>query len=166
MRYDFDLFYVNNTPDSSGNVSTFYPSGCGQIREKAVLAVFRDQKTIDAVASAPPIVRLFLQEAGFGVKTLHCNDSAHSASRGDPAKRRILVRQLTSTLSNRAMKKALGRVANVGEFIVHDFIASVVSTERPEANVGRDDRAPRGKVMPRRPVEVRKTGARRRVRPI
>lgn len=165
VRYDFDLFCVDNAPDLSGNLATTHPTSFGSVRENGVLAVFRDQRTIDAVAAAPPIVRLFLEEAGFGVKAPCSKDDTNVASRVDPAKRRVLVRQLTSTLSNRAMKKALGRVANKGEFNVHDFIASVVSKEVPEADVAPDEDAPRDKVMPRRPGEVRKAGARRRVRP-
>jgi hypothetical protein len=165
VQYDFDLFYVDNAPDFDGNVSSSDNKNFGQPRENGVLAVFRNQRTVDAVASAPPIVRLFLEEAGFGVKAPYKNDCAKTASRPDPVKRRVLVRQLTTVLSNRAMKKALGRVAQEGDFNVHDFIASVVAQETPEARAQMDDDAPVDKVMPRRPIEVRKTGARRRVRP-
>ncbi len=163
MRYDFDLFYVNSAPNLQGNVSPSHSTTRGLLGENAVLAVFRDQITIDAVTAAPPIVRLFLEEAGFGVKAPRSKDNA--ASRVDPVKRRIVVRQLTTTLSNRAMKKALGRVANKGEFNVHDFIASVVAQKAPEENVATNVNAPKEKVLPRRPIEVRKVGARRRVRP-
>ena len=165
VRYDFDLFYADNAPVAQGDAAPSHRTTHDPLRHNTVLAVFRDQRTIDAVAAAPPIVRLFLEEAGFGVKVPRTKDATNAASRVDPVKRRVLVRQLTATLSNRAMKKALGRVAKVGEFVVHDFIASVVAKEVPEANVAVDDDAPRDKVMPRRPIEVRKSGARRRVRP-
>ncbi len=166
MRYDFDLFYVGNTDASSGIVSSAGRTKLGQLRTNAVGAVFQDQETVDAVAIAPPIVRLFLEEAGFGVKETRATDCDKDQSATDPVKRRVLVHQLSSVLANRAMKKALGRVANKGEFNIHDFIAFVVAKDAPVEQAELTDLAPENKVKPRRPSQVRKSGGRRRARPV
>lgn len=159
MRYDFDLFYVDNAPNREEAICEGAQSTLRQSGKNTVFAVFRDKTTINA--AAPAIVRLFLEEAGFGVRETTQRADAESAA----IKRKILIQQMTSVLSNRAMKKALGRVANEGAFNVHDFIAFVIANEAPALNLKKTNEAPRNKVMPRRAVDVRLTGARRRVRP-
>jgi hypothetical protein len=131
-----------------------------------VLAVFRDQKTIDAVAVAPPIVRLFLEEAGFGTKNECATDCAEGALTRDPDVRAVLVKQLSATLSNRAMKKALARTVDQSIFNFHDFISFVVANENCGTattlrEVGEDT-----KVQPRRPNQIVNNGVRRRARPV
>lgn len=137
-----------------------------KLRAHSVLAVFRDQKTLNAVAAAPPIVRLFLEEAGFGDRDERSCEFSPQALTYDPDVRRILVRQLTGALSNRAMKKALARTVDKCQFNFHDFIAFVISDDQRGAAAGLRQFTNDSKVSPRRPDQIASTGARRRARPV
>lgn len=169
------MYYADNIAQAVGGVSMSGRITLGQMRTNTVVAVFRDQETADALATAPPIVRLFLEEAGFGVKVAQSHQNDGRVARQDPEMRRILVRQLSAALSNRAMKKALGRVARESAFNIHAFIAKVVEKDlskgepdlehHAEVASDLDDLAESSKVKPRRPSQLRTKSAHRRVRP-
>ncbi len=158
-----------------GGISFSGRTNLGEMRVNTVVAVFRDPQTVEAVASAPPIVRLFLEEAGFGVKVAQDRHDSMSQPIEDPEMRRVLVKQLSSALGNKAMKKALGRVAHETTFNVHEFIASVVEKKSPRASSDQaydgpvaddlDDLADNSKVRPRSARQVRQKAAQLRARP-
>ena len=133
----------------------------GQARSKTVVALFRDKQTADAVTSAPPIVRLFLEEAGFELSDTDSDEADERTNNSDTEMRRALVEQLSAALSNRALKKALARAADESEFDVAAFIAAVVSKEPPT----HDKAAPSAPVTPRRPCQLRGNGIKSRARP-
>jgi len=175
LRYDFDMYYADNIAQAIGGVSISGRTNLGKMRTNEVVAVFRDKSTAEAVMAAPPIIRLFLEEAGFGVKVAQTRQADGSVPHHDPNMRRLLVKQLSEALSNRAMKKALGRVANESAFNVHEFIAKVVEKEHEvgepdlvhhcEVAADLDDLAETSKVKPRRPSQLRTKSSHRRARP-
>ncbi|PJI86505.1 hypothetical protein BC777_2875 [Yoonia maricola] len=153
LRYDFEMYPVDTAHCASEVHTDKRMTSQGHTRSNTVVAFFRDPKTKNVVTSAPPILRLFLEEAGF-----HLSDSDQWAPNTVPAKsdddlRRALAVQLTAALSNRALKKALARAANETEFDVASFIAAVVSKQTPQG--GLDDAAPQCVVTPRSPSQVR-----------
>jgi hypothetical protein len=166
LRYDFDIYCLGSIQAPSEIASASGRKGSEKLLGKAVFAVFRDQKTIDAVAVAPPIVRLFLEEAGFSGKDEASVLYAKQALPTDPDVRRILVKQLTSSLSNRAMKKALARTVKQSLFNFHDFIAYIIANDQRGAASGLSQFSDDPKVNPRRPNQINNTGARRRARPV
>ena len=135
----------------------------GQARSNKVVAFFRDPTTKEVVTSAPPIVRLFLEEAGFELS--HSDEEHHGSDDvpSDAVLRRTLAAQLTAALSNRALKKALARAAHQTEFDVAAFISAVVAKETPEPQPANG--APHCAVVPRRPNELRAAGIKSRTRP-
>jgi hypothetical protein len=168
MRYDFDMFSVDNARVNRGIVSNNARTNLGALRTNHVIAVFRDSGTVEAVMQAPPIIRLFLQEAGFGLKVAPDCQFGTGDHSEDPRMRHLLVDQLSTALANRAMKKALARVAHESSFNVHDFIASVVAKDPSDPKIETDIEMPDVKsdmkVKPRRPT-VKPKSTRRRVRP-
>lgn len=166
LRYDFDMFCLGSVRAPSELVKSISKISHSKSHSKPVLAVFRDQKTIDAVASAPPIVRLFLEEAGFGIKNECASAYDEGALTIDPDVRAVLVKQLSTTLSNRAMKKALARTVDQSIFNFHDFISYVVANQKCGATTGLRDVSDETKVQPRRPDQIASNGVRRRVRPV
>lgn len=135
----------------------------GHARSNKVVAFFRDPTTTDVVTSAPPIVRLFLEEAGFELSDAEIAKIADADAPCDKVLRRGLAAQLTAALSNRALKKALARAAPQTEFDVAAFIAAVVSKNAPDLQP--EGAAPQSKITPRSPSELRKASCRNRERP-
>lgn len=162
LSYEFDIYYAD--VGHAGSNATKGLTLDGQRRSDAVIALFRDQKTADAVTASPPIVRLFLEETGFGFS--QAGDAAYSGyvPATDEETRRDLIDQLTHTLSNRALKKALSRAARQSAFDVVAFIASVVSEDGTIGLEGAHT-IPQAKVTPRRPDELRCKGIKSRMRP-
>lgn len=167
MRYDFDMYYVNNPVSKQVIVSDVPHIKSRKCGTNHIVATFRDSRTIEAIMAAPPIVRLFLEEAGFGLK---CAPNCAAKRRDDPQMRQLLVEQLSEALSNRAMKKALSRSAHQSDFDLHEFVAFVAGrdpVETPRRIVANMTDAPSGvKVMPRRPSELALKPTRRRARPV
>ena len=167
MRYDFDMSYVNN-PSSDGVIVSGLPHvSSGRIDANHIVATFRDSRTIEAILAAPPIIRLFLEEAGFELK---CSSQRGAHRSKDPQMKQLLVEQLADLLSNRAMKKALSRAAHDSDFDLHEFVGFVAGkdpTERPIRKVANTGSAPSNpQVMPRRPSELEVKPSRRRARPV
>lgn len=170
LRYDFEMFCANTSPVQDGLSVTGALAAHGKSKSNAVIAFFRDQQTADAVTSSPPIVRLFLEEAGFGLSPSGADTAENDSSDDDAAvadftMRRTLVEQVTIALSNRALKKALARAAKHSEFDVAAFIAVVVSKDPPEASYNADETTLPASVTPRRPYQLRGKGLKSRLRP-
>lgn len=167
MRYDFDMCYVNNPASDSVIVSGVPQVSSGKLEANHIVATFRDSRTIEAIMAAPPIIRLFLEEAGFELK---CASQRGLRRPKDPQMKQLLVEQLADLLSNRAMKKALSRAAHESDFDLHAFIAFVTDndpTERPIRKVANTTSAPTNPhVMPRRPSDLEVKASRRRARPV
>lgn len=163
LRYDFEMFSVDSAPCASGLGSGKSLTSQGQARSNTVVAFFRDPHTADVVTSAPPIVRLFLEEAGFELSEAELQKSEAEAAESDSHLRRALAAQLTAALSNRALKKALMRAADESEFDVAAFISAVVSKNAPQAVP--EDAAQQCTVIPRRPSQLRARGIKSRARP-
>ena len=170
LRYDFDIFSVDNPRIAAGLTLANGQGSHGAARDHKVVARFRHKRTSDAVTQAPPIVRLFLEEAGFAPKIADIDDlSVDDASSCDELKR-ALVEQLTHALSNRALKKGLGRVAKESNFDVRAFIGAGVSNGTKDEQFVHEHDVPdysaNEKVMPRRPSQLKGHGIKRRGRPI
>jgi hypothetical protein len=136
-----------------------------------VVAAFKDPRTIEAVSNAPPIVRLFLEEAGFGLKSVSSVKGACGRDDAAANMRKALVGQLSAALSNRAMKKALGRAAHESAFNINAFIATVISDDAhgfddaPEQDAAFKPTTHGARVTPRRPGDLRRKGVKSRTRP-
>ncbi|MCK0095434.1 hypothetical protein MWU60_07610 [Yoonia sp. F2084L] len=159
------MFSADCSQDALENTADRSVTNQGEVRSNAVVAVFRDQETADAVTSSPPIVRLFLEEAGFGLTPATIENAEDYVPPADMSMRRTLVEQVTLALSNRALKKALARAAKDSEFDVAAFIAAVVSKEPSDAASKSEEFKRKSPVMPRRPYQLRGKGIKSRMRP-
>ena len=165
LRYDFDMFCLNDCANGIQLAFANNTTGVTHCQSTKVVASFKDPKTIDAVSSAPPIVRLFLEEAGFGAKGIRQEDLVADASVAHDEMRQTLVAQLSAALSNRAMKKALGRAAQESAFNVNAFISAVVSQNADAPDMEVETAQQNIKVSPRRPGQLRSKGIKSRARP-
>lgn len=165
LSYDFDIFYADAACDTTGIGPAKGLTVDGQKRSESIIALFRNKETADAVTASPSIIRLFLEETGFGFATADAGAPSGYVPATDAAMRRGLVEQLTQTLSNRALKKALSRVARQSEFDVMAFISSVVSNTDAVGPVSEEHVIPQAAVTPRRPSELRGKGIKSRTRP-
>lgn len=161
LRYDFEMFPADRLAGTAGFRAESGMTSQGQARSKSVVALFRDKQTADAVTASPPIVRLFLEEAGFELSQAEIEDSDEAHEATDEDMRRALVEQLSAALSNRALKKALARAADESEFDIAAFVAAVVSKDAP----AHDCASPAAPVTPRRPYQLRGNGIKSRARP-
>lgn len=191
LCYDFEMFARDNRGPASGDAVAKGNTSQGPVQAHEVEAFFCDQKTVDAITGAPPIVRLFLEESGFGLTIAKIDEENRPPALAALAMRRTLSDQLTMALSNRALKRALIRAAKVSEFNVADFIASVVSRNPdkqaleitvsdefvveevphfhsdvvPDAESDASQEDVDGKVRLRRPNQLRGKGIKSRFRP-
>ncbi len=163
LRYDFEMYLVEDAPCSAGSDPAKGLTSQGQARSNKVVAFFRDPHTADVVTAAPPIVRLFLEEAGFELSDAEHWEADQQTRESDNQLRRALAVQLTAALSNRALKKALARAADESEFDVAAFISAVVSKEPLQTSS--EDAAPQCTIIPRRPSQLRSRGLKSRWRP-
>ncbi len=161
LRYDFQMYSADSVSVQAGGGKGI--TSQGHARSNKVVAFFRDPTTTDAVTSAPPIVRLFLEEAGFELSDAEVTQDEDAEAPCDKVLRRALAAQLTAALSNRALKKALARAAQETEFDVAAFIAAVVSKNAPD--VQPEGAAHQCKITPRSPSQLRKASCRNRERP-
>ena len=160
LSYDFDIFYIDS-PEVASEIGLVTRKKIqGQQRQNQVVALFRDQETVDALSSAPPIVRLFLEEVGFGRKAVKTMDRRSEPPTLDPVMRHTLIEQLSAAASNRAMKKALIRASRECTFNIYDLLTAVIGKDM--LSVG----TPEIKVTPRTPSQIRSERERRRARPV
>lgn len=165
LRYEFDMYPVDCGPSDRGIDAIKGLTSQGQARSNTVVAYFRDSHTTDVVTSAPPIVRLFLEEAGFELSDAEHWEGSGEASASDDDLRRALAEQLTAALSNRALKKALARAVDESEFDVAAFISAVVSKKTSPEEDHLNDAARQCAVIPRRPSQLRAASGRSSARP-
>ncbi|MGJ8587686.1 MAG: hypothetical protein ACSHXW_06000 [Yoonia sp.] len=163
LRYDFQMYPVDSASAQAGSGGGKGLTSQGHARSNKVVAFFRDPTTTEAVTSAPPIVRLFLEEAGFELSDADLAKADGEDAPCDNVLRRALAAQLTAALSNRALKKALARAANETEFDVAAFISAVVRKNTPQAEP--ESAAPQCKITPRSPSQLRAASCKNRARP-
>lgn len=177
LCYEFDIFCADKARAQDGQRAARGLTATGQIRSETMIALFRSQETADAVTAAPSVVRLFLEETGFGFTSSVSGAPAGYFPTNDGAIRDELIEQMTGALSNRALKKALIRAADHTSFNISSFINSVASTriaaaasmddapkerpKRPKADAVKS--GPR--VVPRRPNQLRSKSLKSRLRP-
>ena len=142
-----------------------------------MVVVFRDQQTTDAVTASPAVVRLFLEETGFGFSTpTGTAPSAYICANNDDM-RRSLKKRIAKALSNQALERALDRVATTSAFDVRAFIISIVKGKAAAAQQAAAQRTQRtsdpiampngpvSSVVPRRPSDLQGRGIKSRMRP-
>jgi len=158
LSYDFDMFRADDPHLASAYDATRTGPRLGEVRSNSVLALFRDQKTADAVTSSPPIIRLFLEEIGFGLSVAGGDLRRNATGVNAPDMRRTLKAQLQVALANRALKKALVKASRDSAFDVGAFISWVVSSDKAETAVPFEEATPRKPASPlRRPKATRPT---------
>lgn len=128
LCFDFKMFSAGKRDPNSGGDGKRERGKFQPVKPHEVVALFNDQETVDAVTAAPPIVRLFLEEAGFGLQVAPPEEAERPPALEVLGMRRKISDQLTMALSNRALKRALQRAAEVSDFDIAAFIASVVSS--------------------------------------
>ncbi|WP_341366163.1 hypothetical protein [Yoonia sp. BS5-3] len=180
LSYSFDIYQSSRTNGS--RKATAATTSHDDDQDGDLIAIFRDQETADAVTSSPAVVRLFLEETGFGFSAPTGNPPAGYVRANNAVARRNLKSRIAKALSNNALERALDRAAADSSFDVRAFILSVVrvrkgiepqqKTPRPapavqtrseDAIVMPTDTATR--VIPRRPGELQGRGIKSRLRP-
>ena len=160
LRYNFRLYPTNSVSDPSKATGKKVLANQGYAGSKDVVAFFTDARTQEAVTSAPPILRLFLEKAGFELSDAAPDVATPEDALSPKDLRRQLAEQLSAALSNRALKKALFRAADQTDFDVATFISVVVAKTTPEADFAEQTRT----VVPRKPQPSRTLGRRSRPR--
>ena len=142
-----------------------------------MVVVFRDQQTADAVTASPAVVRLFLEETGFGFSTPTGTVPSGYVRANNDSTLRNLKKRIARSLSNQALERALDRVSTSSAFDVRAFILSIVRgktaatqqatpqhTDATSDPIVMPDR-PVSHIVPRRPAELHGRGIKSRLRP-
>ena len=184
LSYAFDIYKASRAnAGREKTVSGLSPDDDqdGDIQDGDVIAVFRDQQTADAVTSAPAVVRLFLEETGFGFSVPTGTAPVGYVRANNAVAQRNLKKRIARALSNSALERALNRASNHSSFDVREFILSVVrarqSMQPQQTDTGRPTVAapaekpiqtpssPVARVTPRRPSDLHGRGIKSRLRP-
>lgn len=121
-------------------------SGSTHRGQKIVFAYFRDKATAEAAATAPAIVRLFLEEVGVRFKPSQQYEIESISACQLVNLQRQFVQQITLSLSNKAMKRALVRAKANSAFDVMHFVRAAVQKQNDNSPV----EEPQQIVVPRR----------------
>ncbi|MEO1640625.1 MAG: hypothetical protein AAFU41_15395 [Pseudomonadota bacterium] len=132
MSYDFEMFAADDPRLVGAGGASRISLNLGQVRANEVFAIFCDPETTAAVTSSPPIVRLFLEEVGFGLSTTRQGMHQKGGALVSIEMRQTLIAQLKSALANRALKKALVKASKESKFDVGAFISSIVDGKGEE----------------------------------
>ena len=147
MLYDFDVVTTEVGKSSTGIEMAALSSNNNSAEKTKPTARFRYKETADAAAIAPPAVRLFLEDLGFGFTNHDSRAPAGCYDEKDDAVRLQLIEKMTQLLSNRALRKALDRAKGQGIFDVSAFMTCVVIAK------------PVSRVVPRRPNQLARKAA-------
>ncbi|MDO9639783.1 MAG: hypothetical protein Q7J44_14685 [Pseudotabrizicola sp.] len=124
LAYDFDIFRIipdfgTTDPRLAGMLEDF---STGPERESATVALFRDPRTADALRRAPPDLRKYLLESGFGLNTYKSGAPAGHYPASDEAARLDLIHRLAENAPGFALpgpEEAAegGDVFRLGQFL-------------------------------------------------
>ena len=152
MLYDFDVWPVSVRPEkTNSNLILLNVEESGAVKPRLV-SRFRYEETAKAASEAPAPIRIFLENAGF--------EFAHSPNcvpngfydQKDELLRRSLIEQMTELFANKALRKALNRSRQDGNFDFNAFMAYAV-TAKP-IQLKPDGIVPR--IEPRRPNQLQR----------
>lgn len=179
LSYSFDIYKASRANRRRKNAVSVLSSDDDQ--DGDMIAVFRDQQTADAVTSSPAVVRLFLEETGFGFSTPTGTAPVGYVRANNAVAQRNLKDRIARALSNSALERALNRASDHSSFDVREFIISVgrgrQSVQPQQNETARATAAapiekpiempssPVARVTPRRPSDLHGRGIKSRLRP-
>lgn len=176
LSYSFDIYQASRASASRKSAALDAPSD--DDHDGDMVVVFRDQKTADAVTASPAIIRLFLEETGFGFSTQTGTvPDGYVRANNDDTKRN-LKKRIAQALSNQALERALDRVATKSAFDVREFILTIIrgkqaaepqskatSAIQESEDVMQMPATPAKRIVPRRPSDLLGRGIKSRLRP-
>lgn len=175
LSYSFDIYQNSRVHGARKGISS--DPSADDDQDGDMVVVFRDQQTADAVTASPAVVRLFLEETGFGFSTPTGTAPSGYVRANNDAMRRSLKRRISKALSNQALERALDRVSTSSAFDVRAFILSIVRGKTAATQQATPQRAdttsdpivmpdgPVSHIVPRRPGELQGRGIKSRMRP-
>ena len=146
MKYDFDIQLIipKGFVDDPELDEALGSTGLNPHTNSNYVALFRDQKTVDALNGASPVVKDFFKASGFGFST-------HSSGAPDgfyPAENEAAHLEVLQRLSEN-MKRFKVKDENTNGFFFPDFLAHIVAAkpldQRPKAplkDAGTTEHAP------------------------
>lgn len=174
LSYSFDIYQASRATGTRKNATVDAPSDDDNDGDMVVM--FRDQETADAVTASPAIVRLFLEQTGFGFSTPTGKVPDGYVRANNEDTEHNLKKRIVQTLSNQALERALTQAATKSVFDVQEFLLTLVrgtqagTTPRRVSSAADDDRIQRPappvrRVVPRRPSDLLGWGIKSRLRP-
>lgn len=142
MLYDFDVVPTDTQNPLTDTTVTRQWAISGLRAKKSHNVRFRHAETADAAATAPPAIRLYLEELGFDFTPHESAMPAGQYDANDDTIRLQLIDKMNELSSNKALRKALTRAAGHATFDVAAFITCAVVAK------------PMRVVTPRRPNQL------------
>ncbi len=135
-------------------------------KHQRTVAVFKDRRTADAILEGPSIIRIFIEQSGFNLKTTKLFDRKDSQEKLNIHATCLLVENILSLLENGGMTRRLLKLSESEPFNLKDFLRAVRSTTR-KANLDLQQLGVMGTnhVILRRPHQLHKPLFPRRPRP-
>ena len=126
LAYDFDIFELipDSGPTDPKLDGFLADAGFRPRRDAATVALFRDPRTAQALRHAPPGLRNFFLESGFGLNTFESGAPPGRYPASDEAARLALIARLTQNACLHRLPRPDdsaegGDVFRLGEFLSH-----------------------------------------------
>lgn len=131
LTYDFDIFDVIPTDGEDDPTLGRFMSeiGFGPDQKSRKVALFRDQRTADALRDAPDVLRDFFLASGFGLNTYHSGAPDGYYPAKDEDARLDIIRQLTENAEVYDLQQiAEHNIAGLG-FVLGDFLTALAHAQ-------------------------------------
>ncbi|MDO8883910.1 MAG: hypothetical protein U0934_11185 [Pseudotabrizicola sp.] len=130
LAYDFDIFQIiPDTGSSDSELSGFLNAiGFSPPPEAATVALFRDPRTADALRRAPPGLRAYLLDSGFGLNTFDSGAPRGRYPARDEAARLDLIRRLTDNARSHDLPRPDDSAEGGDVFRLGEFLAELDKT--------------------------------------
>jgi hypothetical protein len=126
LKYDFDIFdVVPGQTDMDLELGGFLlQNGLNADDRDNKIALFRDERTANALRNAPPQLRAFFLASGFGLNTYHSGAPENRYPACDEDARLDVIGRLAANAEQFALPKPAdypegGDVFRLGEFLMH-----------------------------------------------
>lgn len=123
MTYDFDIFDPSGRKPETSELAEFLASS--RISSPSVsetVALFRDQKTVDALTRAPKELQDFFLQSGFGTNTYRSGAPRNRYPVQDEEARLSLIERLTENVVHFHLPPSEEGAASDEEFNLADFL--------------------------------------------
>lgn len=124
LKYDFDILDLSSegAAERLALHDTHALGNAAVVSKTQVIAMFRDQQTVDALLRGPSALLEYFRKSGFGVQTLDSGAPRNRYPAEDEAARLAIIELLAKNVDAAAISEIDDEAAEPGSFRLADFL--------------------------------------------